>query len=235
MTRAAPQPAYLRIKQHVERNIRSGAWREGDAIPSEHALTERFGVARMTVNRALRELVAEKLITRIQGAGSFVARTRYESTLVAIKNIAEEIRGRGHVHSARVLELAAVRADALLAQSFDLKRGAALHHSRLLHLEDGDPIQLEQRWVNPAVAPLYMEQDFTQFTPNEYLVRVAPLERVEYDIEAAAPQADVRRVLAMQPQEPCLILRRRTWSRGQVATVAVLLHPGSRYRFAGHF
>jgi GntR family histidine utilization transcriptional repressor len=134
-----------------------------------------------------------------------------------------------------VLQLAAVRADALLARSFDLRRGAPLHHSRLLHLENGEPIQLEQRWVNPAVAPEYLEQDFTQLTPNEYLVQVAPLERVEYDIEAAAAAADVRRTLAMQPQEPCLILRRRTWSRGAVASVAVLLHPGSRYRFAGHF
>jgi GntR family histidine utilization transcriptional repressor len=64
---------------------------------------------------------------------------------------------------------------------------------------------------------------------------VAPLQRVEYRIEARTPDAATRRLLAMDRGEPCLVLHRRTWSRGQVASVAELWHPGGRYQFEGHF
>jgi GntR family histidine utilization transcriptional repressor len=96
-------------------------------------------------------------------------------------------------------------------------------------------VVLEERWVNPAVAPDYAAQDFTHITPNQYLVRVAPLQGVEYRIEALAPETDTRAHLAMKDAEPCLVLHRRTRSRGLVASVANLWHPGSRYRFTGHF
>jgi GntR family histidine utilization transcriptional repressor len=108
-------------------------------------------------------------------------------------------------------------------------------HSRVLHFENDEPVQLEERWVNPAVAPEYALQDFTNTTPNQYLVRVAPLQRVEYRIEALAADADTRELLTMDELEPCLVLHRRTWSQSQVASIANLWHPGSRYRFTGHF
>jgi len=92
-----------------------------------------------------------------------------------------------------------------------------------------------ERWVNTAVAPEYALQDFTATTPNQYLMRVAPLQRVEYRIEAAMPDAETRRLLTMEEREPCLLLHRRTWSHGVVASAVDLWHPGSRYRFTGHF
>ncbi|MCA3844332.1 MAG: UTRA domain-containing protein, partial [Burkholderia sp.] len=110
-----------------------------------------------------------------------------------------------------------------------------LFHSQVLHFENDEPVQLEERWVNPAVAPDYAEQDFTNTTPNLYLMRAAPLQRVEYRIEAAAPAQERREQLRMDDVEPCLVLHRRTWSQGVVASVANLWHPGSRYRFTGHF
>ena len=60
---AAAIPAFQRIKDHVLQQIQSGVWQEGQAIPSEAALVKQFNVARMTVNRALRELSDEKTNT----------------------------------------------------------------------------------------------------------------------------------------------------------------------------
>lgn len=105
----------------------------------------------------------------------------------------------------------------------------------MLHFENDTPVQFEERWVNPAVAPEYALQDFTATTPNHYLMRVAPLQRVEYRIEATMPDAEIRRLLAMDEREPCLMLHRHTWSQGVVASIVNLWHPGSRYRFTGHF
>jgi GntR family histidine utilization transcriptional repressor len=116
-----------------------------------------------------------------------------------------------------------------------LALGSPVFHSRVLHFENDEPMQLEERHVNPALAPEYARQDFTTITPNQYLMVAAPLQRVEYRIEAAVPEAAIREALAMKPHEPCLLLHRRTWSRDAVASVANLWHPGDRYQFTGHF
>lgn len=228
-------PAYQQIKDYVLAAIQAGEWREGDLVPSENELVRRFGVARMTVNRAIRELAAEGVLTRSQGAGTFVAATKYQSTLIDIKSIADEIRARGHAHSAEVLKLQAVQADAALAAEMGVAAGSRLFHSLILHRENGQPIQLEDRWANPALAPDYLAQDYTSSTPNEYLMRAAPLSRVEYRIEAVRPERTVKARLAMDRDEPCLVLHRRTFSAGQVASVARLYHPAARYQFSGHF
>jgi GntR family transcriptional regulator, histidine utilization repressor len=228
-------PAYQGIKDFILARIHAGEWAEGDQVPSENELARDFNVARMTVNRALRELTAEQVLTRVQGSGTFVARPKYESTLVAIRSISDEIVARGHRYHAQVLHIGEDIADAALADEMQLKAGKTVFHSRVLHFENDEPVQLEARWVNPAVAPGYVEQDFTNTTPNQYLVRVAPLQRVEYRIEALAADDATRDLLSMDDAEPCLVLHRRTWSQGVVASVANLWHPGSRYRFTGHF
>jgi GntR family transcriptional regulator, histidine utilization repressor len=228
-------PAYQGIKDFILSRIHAGEWGEGDQVPSENELAREFKVARMTVNRALRELTSEQVLTRVQGAGTFVARPKYESTLVAIRSISDEIVARGHRYHAKVLHIGAAIADETLAGEMQVGAGSPIFYSRVLHFENDEPVQLEERWVNPAVAPEYALQDFTNTTPNQYLVRVAPLQRVEYRIEAATPDDGTRALLTMDPLEPCLVLHRRTWSQGVVASIANLWHPGSRYRFTGHF
>jgi GntR family transcriptional regulator, histidine utilization repressor len=231
----ASVPAYQKIKDHVLAQIQNGVWKEGDAIPGEEALAREFGVSRMTVNRAIRELSDEQIVERVQGSGTFVAQQKYQATLVEIRNIAEEIAARGHQHRSELHRLERVKAGEVLARSFGVKSEATLYHSVVVHFENGLPIQVEDRHVNPDVAPDYLSQDFTTQTPNAYLMRVAPLQGVSFVIEAVLPPPAVAEMLAMPATEPCLVLRRQTRSMGRVATVAAMWHPASRYQFAGRF
>lgn len=232
----APQPEYLKLKRHVLARIAEGLWQPGDRVPSEHELGREFRLSRMTVHRALRELAASGAITRRQGVGSFVAGPKVESTLVTVQGIREEIRARGEQHRAQVLDLRRVRADDTLAAAFGLAQGVALFHSLLLHFADDRPLQLEDRHVAPRAAPDYLRQDFAgDTTPHHYLSRVAPLERAEHSIEADLPTREVARWLQLEAHEPVLLLNRRTWSQGQVVSVARLTHPGRHYRLSGTF
>ncbi len=228
-------PAYRQIKTHVLGRIHAGEWREGDAIPGEEALAREFGVSRMTVNRAIRELSDEGVVERIQGSGTYVAQQKYQSTLVEIRNIADEIAARGHRHRSELQLLERTRASESQARRFRLRAGEGLFHSRVVHFENEVPLQLEDRYVNPLVAPDYLAQDFTTQTPNAYLMRVAPLQGVEFEIEACAAPAEVAELLRMRPGEPCLVLNRHTYSMGQVATVASMWHPAARHKFTGKF
>ena len=228
-------PSFQQIKNHILQRIHAGEWKEGDQIPTEAALGRQFGVARMTVNRALRELASEQSVSRIQGLGTYVAQQKYQSTLVAIRSIADEVRGRGDEHACAVKLLESVRAPATLARQFDARRGIRLHHSILVHYGNDMQIQVEDRWVNAALAPDYLRQDFAHTTPNEYLMRVAPLQGVTYRIEAKLAPAEIRKLLAMPAGEPCLVLYRTTRSLGAVASVATMWHPASRYQLTGSF
>lgn len=227
--------AYERIKRHVLSHIQAGHWRHGDAIPPEEALAREFGVSRMTVHRALRELGSQQVLERIRGSGTYVAQPKYQSTLVDIRNIADEIAARGHRHHSELHLLERTRADAAMARAFGIDVHGPLYHSVVLHFENDQPIQVEDRHVNPEVAPDYLTQDFTSQTPNAYLMRVAPLQGVSFEIEALHPPQAVAEMLAMQAGEPCLVLRRQTRSMGKVASVAAMWHPASRYQFTGSF
>lgn len=229
------QPAFQTIKTHILNKIHEGEWAEGVLIPSEETLAREFGVSRMTVNRAVRELSDEQIVKRIQGSGTYVAQQKYQSTLVEIRNIADEIEDRGHKHRSELHCLERVKVGELLAPRMGLRADQMVFHSVVVHFENEQPIQVEDRYVNPMVAPGYIAQDFNSLTPNAYLMRMAPLQGVHFEIEARLPPSHIREMLNIPVTEPCLVLQRQTQSMGQVASVAVMWHPASRHRFTGHF
>jgi GntR family transcriptional regulator, histidine utilization repressor len=227
------EPRYKQVKSHILRLIGDGHLEPNDRVPSEHELVDQLGVSRMTVNRALRELAEGGIVVRLAGVGTFVADTRPHSDVLRVRNIADEIESRGHVHSATIITLEEVAADERLVERLAVRPGDKLFHSVILHLESGQPIQVEDRYVCPLLAPDYLEIDFTTVTPNVYLSRVAPLHTAEHVIRALLPTAKVRRLLKMDKDEPCLVIRRRTWSDGRPVSMAELSHPGSTYELIG--
>jgi len=228
-------PRYQKVKDHILGHIGSGAWPAGYRVPSENELVKLLGVSRMTVNRAMRELSDEGLLTRVAGVGTFVADRAAHANPLEVHNIASEIRSRGGEHSVQVLKLETVEAKGSIADGFQTAPGAKVFHSLMVHCENGVPVQLEDRYINPNVAPGYLDVDFTQTTAHQYLIEVAPLQEVEHTLRAVMPTAQVRRHLKMPEGEPCLLLLRRTWSGGQMATTSRFYYPASRYEFSGRF
>ena len=230
-----PAPLYERVKQHVLDRVNRGEWTDGTRLPSELEFVEALGVSRMTVHRALRELSAEGLISRIQGVGSFVAARQQRTGLLEIRDIAEEIISHGHRHRAWVVKLEAVRAGVDLATAFDLRPGAKVFHSLILHYEDDLPVQLEERYVTPHFSPDYLKQDFAVQTTNRYLQNIAPATEVEQTVFAVTPDAEACRLLEIDAGEPCLLLSRRTWVGSAPATKSLFTYPGSRYSLGSRY
>lgn len=233
--RNSATPLYRQAKGHVIAQIAAGTWGPNERIISEIELARRFRISRMTANRAMAELASEGYIVRRAGMGSFVADRKPHGHLVEIHNIADEIAERGHVHSSKVIEHASVAASVALAKDFGIAPGAQLYHSLVVHMEDGAPIQVEDRYISPKVAPGYLDVDLKQRTASEYLLQVVPLAQAEHIVSATLPDKRIAKLLKMSPGEPCLLLHRRTWSHGAVASIVDLHHPGSRYDLVGRF
>lgn len=230
-----PEPRYASIKKYVLEGISRGEFRPGDRIDSEAELIKKFSVSRMTANRALRELQDAGILVRLPGVGSFVADTSAKGHIIEIRNIADEIRARGHSHSALVVKNVAEKASRKTAGLLGVEVGTQVFHSIIVHKEAGIPIQLEERFVLGSAAPGYDQADFTQITPNEYLMRTAPLERVDHVVRAVAPDKAAQELLGISKDEACLLLIRQTWSNSRLVSYARLTHPGTRFEFEDSF
>ena len=226
---------YEKIKKSVIRDIESGKLKPDDKIDSETQLAKKFNSSRMTANRALKELTEEGRIVRVQGVGSFVARPKPDAALLEIKSIATEISEWGGLHASDILLLQQETAGEDIASKMDMNTGFTVFHSIIVHKDRGVPVQYSERYVNPEVAPDYLEQDFKKITPSDYLLETAPVQQAEHIIEAILCSKIIQEYLKIESGEPCICLTRRTWSYDKVATYSRIISPGSRYKLVGKF
>lgn len=234
ITKIAKPAKYTVIKQYICENIESGEWSQNAKVPSENELTQQFDVSRMTARRALQELTEQGILVRSQGAGTFVATFKSQSSLLEIRNISDEISERGHEHKSKQLLLRLIAVTEELAILLNLKNNEHVFYSEILHFENDQPIQLEQRYVNASLVPQYLFQNFTELTPHEYLSSVAPLTEATHEVEAILASSEICQQLDITEQVPCLQVKRRTWSKQGVVSVAILTSPGDKYRLGSH-
>jgi len=198
-------------------------------------LSEQFVCSRMTARRAITELCNTGLLVRSQGRGTFVATLKSQTSLMEIRNISDEIRERGHDYSVEIISLKEVAATQDVAITLDVEKDTIVYCSTLVHLEDNLPVQIEVRFVNPRLVPDYLSNDFTLHTPHEFLSMAAPLTEAEHIIEAVMPTSIIAQQLKLAQYEPCLQIKRRTFSSKGVVSFATLTHPSSRFRIGGRF
>lgn len=124
----------------------------GDALPPERSLAPRFGVSRMTLRRAVEELVREGRLVRRQGAGTFVAGPKIAQGL-AVSSFSDDMRQRGAVPSSRTLAIDDVPAGAQLGRRLEISPGERVLRVVRLRLADDAPMAVETLHVPRSVAP----------------------------------------------------------------------------------
>ena len=233
---------YLQVKKYILAGVKEHRWREGERVPSENELVKACSVSRMTARRAVKELTAEGVLISRQGQGTFVASAKSRSSVMTIRNIADEIHERNHKHHCEIVNLEAVnlkdKVDNFLSKEFGSKfiysKDDRVFFSRIIHFENDEPIQIEERFINPGLAPEYLKQDFLKFTPNEYLMKVCPVSEAEHRVEAVMPTLQQSHWLDIGQHQPCLKISRTTYSDDDIASFALLLHPGNRFQLGNH-
>ncbi|MFT5520943.1 MAG: GntR family histidine utilization transcriptional repressor [Enterobacterales bacterium] len=233
---------YIQVKKYILRGVKEHRWNEGERVSSENELVKACSVSRMTARRAVKELTSEGVLVSRQGQGTFVASAKSRSSVMTIRNIADEINERNHKHHCEVVNLEAVNLsdnnDNLLLKQFGSyfinSKNELIFFSRIIHFENDEPIQIEERFVNPSLAPEYLKQDFLKFTPNEYLMKVCPVSEAEHRVEAVMPSLEQSQWLKIGQQQPCLKISRTTYSDEDIASFALLFHPGNRFQLGNH-
>ncbi|MEM1261660.1 MAG: UTRA domain-containing protein [Pseudomonadota bacterium] len=229
------QPRYLLIKNALLEKIHSGSYQPDDRIPSEHKLAEQFSVSRLTVQRAIRELVSEGLLRRAQGSGTFVNNFTHRFSLLEVRDVVEEIALLGGKPSTEVLMHRRVTPPQEIDDLLELNAGAEVFHVSLLQSMDDEPVAHEERFAVIDTYPDFLDQDFSKRSVFEYLAARSTLEEIENIVSAVHVGKRLAQMLEIDPGEPCVRVQRRNWFKGKCVTVTRITYAGARQVLASRY
>lgn len=224
-----PRPKHVQLSDVLE-DLAVTELGPGAAIPSERELMATYDVSRATVRRAIESLVAEGLLHRSQGKGTFVARPRVESNL-HLASFSQDMRSRGLTPSTRLMRVDEERPPADVARSLRLgARGTAWRVDRV-RLADDQPMALEQGWYPCAALPGLDTQDltgslYTLFAEHYGIV----IDAAEQTLWGEAAEGATARRLEAPVHTPLLVFRRLSSAAGRPMEHVVSRYRGDRYQ-----
>ncbi len=206
---------------------------QGEQLPSERVLGERFGVARETLRRALDDLADDGLLVRRQGSGTFVARPKLTQTF-RVQSFSEDMRARRMSSSSRLISHRSRAAGARMGARLQISPGDPVLTMRRLRLADGEPMALEDVTIPEALIPgfdpeLLGNDSLYTTLSRRYGIEIASgsqtMEATVLDDEEAA-------LLAVAPLSPAILVERVTWMQdGRRVEAVRSLYRGDRYQF----
>ncbi len=227
----ADEPLHHALRARMREIVASAA--PGDRLPSERSLSQRWGVARMTVRNATDALVAEGLVERRQGSGTYVL-PQPVVRFLGLTSFTQDMRERGLVPSSRLLAFDLVEADAAIAAQLRIGVGDEVVRFTRLRLGSGEPMAVETTWVAaalvPGLAPPDLEGSLYELLSRRY--RIVP-GSASVTIEPVLAEPAVRRALGIPPRQACLRLRMTDAdTRGRTIMVADCVYRGDRYQLS---
>ena len=235
-SRRSSKPTLSRqIRLNIERCILTGEWPPGHRIPFEHELTSRYGCSRMTVSKALSELVQAGLIERRRRAGSFVRRPQLLSAVLKITDIRAEISALGRDYRYELAALKRRSAKAPDLARLGVRRAGDVLAISCRHCADGVPFAIEDRLINLDAVPEAAAADFATDPPGTWLLAHVPWTEAEHTISAVAADRTAAAALEIAVGAPCLVIERHTWRGGRTLTAVRLVYPGEAHRLVARF
>jgi DNA-binding GntR family transcriptional regulator len=229
----SPQPLYLRVYRLIADEIASGSLGPGDRLPSERDLTERLGVSRATVRRALGELATDGLVEASAGRGSFVSTGPLVEPPNALLSFTELGARHGLEATARVLRLESRPATIEEAELFGVAPGAELVELERLRLLDAVPVAVDATRFPLARAPRALQTDFASASLYDVLEQSGcPPVRASYTVEALPAPEREGALLGIRTGEPVLVAETAAYDPSdRLVELARTHYRSDRYRF----
>ena len=205
LEKKSQSPLYQQLMSRLKEDIMAGVYPPGARIPSEQLLCDNYGVSRVTVRKAMLDLVQEGLLVRRQGKGTFVAQQRIQRDLQQITSFSEACRQNGHVAGARLISSEMVQVSLEDAEKLDLTAGSRVVEIVRLRLCDGEPVMLEVNRFPSAYD--FLLQQTAEGSLYERLTKqgIIPSSAV-HDISLGHATPMVARQLGCQPGDALLLL-----------------------------
>jgi len=207
---------YARVEKVLAGEITDGELTIGNQLPTEDSLILRFGVSRITVRRAIQNLVSRGLVEIRRGKGTFVAAPRIMHDLKELRDRIEDMHALGHRPTARVLGKEIVTANATVARQLALTRGERVVRIRRVRLADGVPLSFDETYLPLEIGKKIITNNLKVEPIFSLLERKynVPLIEAEYKLEAVAAASEVASALRVKPRSPIFRIERTSYSTG---------------------
>lgn len=207
-----------------------GTMSDGESLPAERELAERWNVARMTLRRAMDDLVVEGVIARRRGAGTYLTRPRLSRRL-AMTSFTEDMIRRGKVPTTRTLEFRQRKADRAASQRLRVPIGESIFAFARLRLADDEPMAIESSMIQASLVPgltaADLERSWYEVLGDRYGIHI---ERATYNIEPILPDARIASWLGVPTTQPCLRLKIESLDgRGRIVEAGEATFRGDTY------
>lgn len=201
-------PKYYIVKCAIIEKIQNHELNEDDMLPSEKDLMDAFGVSRITVRRALDELVVEGYIYKIQGKGTFVKRTKQGNVPLSKKLIScsEEIRSQNMIPSRRVLHKVVIPADDRTAETLQIEIGEPVLWFERIYYADNVPMNYADSIINLKYFPGLEKYDLEKMSMLSIVndIYKCDVERSYRIIEAISAGGNLAKKLQVKDGFPLL-------------------------------
>ncbi|MER5263058.1 GntR family transcriptional regulator [Actinosynnema sp. NPDC002837] len=224
-----PKPKHAQLRD-ILRRMAEQELSPGSPIPSERDLAEQYGVSRITVRAAVGQLVAEGLLTRAKGRGTFTARRRMDVQLY-LESFTDDMRRRGLTPATEVLACAEEAPPPEATAALGLLPHEPACRLVRLRRADGVPLAVERGWYNPRVVPDLDQHDLTAslytLIADTYGVQ---LDHAGQTVWAEGADPETAKLLAVRPGSPLLVFRRVSSSRGRPVEDMTSWYRGDLYQ-----
>ena len=229
-----PLPLYALIKATLREQILDGSYGEHARLPSETELMVEYGVSRITVRQALRDLQNEQLIFKVPGKGAFVSRPKPFQQLARLQGFAEAMSPLGLETFNRLISLTTVSADEITAERLQVPVGSPLVEIRRVRHADRQPVSLDVTYVRRDLGQRLAKEDLATrdifvIIENDYAM---PLGHADLSMNAIAADSALAALLDVPVGAPILRMERLTRSRdGQPIDFEYLYYRGDSFRY----
>lgn len=209
-------PLYAEVRGRIVDSLRQVEWGHGGRIPTEPQLAKRYGVSVGTIRKAVDALVAERILLRQAGRGTFVASHTGERAFAQFLQLVDA-QGRRVVPPARLLSFGTRRASPEIAARLNLAAGSVVLQVENLRLWQEDAVMLDRVWTPRSLFPGLRRAEFAARTGSIYgfyQERGLTVIRIEEELSATSAAADVAEPLGIVAGAPVMLVRRTAFSFG---------------------
>jgi len=197
---------YEAVKQDICEKIDSMEYKTNQVLPSENELCQKYQVSRITVRRAIDELVKENKLYRIKGKGCFVRENPSSEGLSRIHSFTEAIIHQGKTPGKKQLQFAVVKADDETARRLEIAPGDPVYVLKCLYLADGEVYCVNTSHMPAAMFPKLEAFNFNMCSLYEVLKSFYQLSisRVKQNLMATLGDETIRQELGLEEAAPLL-------------------------------
>lgn len=227
------QPLYLQIKEALKKQILGGEYAPHERMPSESELMKTFAVSRITVRQALRDLHAEGLIFSSQGKGTFASKPKAMQDVQHLEGFAEAMQPKGYETSARLLSIREISANKDVQERLELEAKAQVVEVIRVRYLNREPVSVDRSYFPMAIGRTLFSKDLSGdiFPLLENQIGIS-LGRAEISLEARPADAEIAKLLGVEPGNPVMWVERLTRdSQGKAIDFEYLAFRGDSYKY----